>query len=166
MPKRSAYKIRRRPPFFHPASLRARCDGWNVERQCEFLVQLYMTGSASAAARHVGLSRATAYRLRGRADAVGFAFAWDHVLTPPGMGRTARPKPDFRKVTDEELIGLAEGGLVQPVVYRGRMVGIRWKPDIFAALRLIRRAAAGPYGKGRNLAVPPPAEFLKQPRSV
>ncbi|MBX7483561.1 hypothetical protein [Qipengyuania qiaonensis] len=148
MPKRPAHRVRRRPPFFHSVPLRGRCDGRSVVRQCGFLAQLYVTGSVSAAARHVGMSRATAYRLRERTDAEGFAFAWDHVLTPPGTGHVRRPKPDWRKVTVEDLIRRAEYGLVQPVVYRGRMVGIRRKPDISAALRLMRRAAVLPIYDG------------------
>lgn len=32
-----------------------------------------------------------------------------------------------------------ETGLVQPVIYRGRMAGIRRKPDDSALLRLLRR---------------------------
>ena len=151
MPKRPAHRVRRRPPFFHPVPLRGRRDGWSVARQCGFLVQLYVSGSVSAAAQHVGMSRATAYRLRERADAEGFVFAWDHVLTPPGTGHTVRPKRDWRKVTDAELIRRAEEGLVQPVIYRGRMVGIRRKPDIPAALRLMRRAAAMPICEGATL---------------
>ena len=166
MSKRPAHKARRRPPFFHPAMPRTRTDGWSVSRQCEFLVQLYVAGSVGIAAQRVGMTRASAYRLRDRADGAGFAFAWDHVLTPPGTGHMARPKPDWRKVTNEELIRRAEEGLVQPVVYRGAMVGIRWKPDISAALRLMRRSAGAPIRKRARPSVPPFQEFLKQPRSV
>mgnify|MGYP005811983787 CR=1 FL=1 len=87
MAKPSAHRLRRRPGWFRPVPLRTRRDGWNVTRQCAFLVQLYLTGSAAAAARHVGMSRASAYRLRARPEARSFAGAWDRVLTPPGSGR-------------------------------------------------------------------------------
>ena len=142
MPKLPAHRCRRRPPFFHPAALRSRHDGWSVERQCEFLASLYATGTVSAAARSVGMSRASAYALRERDGAEGFAFAWDHVLTPPGAGRSSRPKPDWRKLTGEQLFQWVDEGLVQPVVYRGKMVGIRQKPDITALFRLLRRGDA------------------------
>ncbi|MBK62181.1 MAG: hypothetical protein CL575_04440 [Altererythrobacter sp.] len=150
MPKCPAHRCRRRPPYFHPAALRTRSDGWSLERQCAFLASLYATGSVSVAARSVGMSRASAYALRERAGGEGFAFAWDHVLTPPGRGRLQRPRPDWRKLTTETLFQWADDALVQPVVYRGKMVGIRQKPDVTALFRLMRRgdAAARRTGAG------------------
>jgi hypothetical protein len=142
MPSAPAHRARRRPPFFHPVPLRARRDGWTEERQCAFLAQLYVTGSASAAARRVGMSRASAYRLREREGAECFAQAWDRVLTPPGTGHCCAPRPDWRKVTTETLLGRLESGLVKPLLYRGAMVSIRRKPDNSALLRLLRRSDA------------------------
>ncbi len=142
MAKTSVHRVRRKPPFFHPVALRTRRDGWTVARQCGFLAQLYVGGSVAAAARAVGMSRASAYRLRGRAGAEDFAWGWDHVLTPPGSGRRARFRPDWRKVTQMALVERLESGLVQPVLYRGEMKGIRWKPDDSALFRLLRREDA------------------------
>jgi hypothetical protein len=139
MPKRLAHRHRRRPPFFRPVPLRARADGWSEARQCGFLVELYVTGSVAAAARAVGMSRASAYRLRERACAESFAQAWDRVLAPPGSGHCGGPKEDFRKVTLGELNRRLEIDLIQPVIYRGRMVAIRRKPDNSALFRLLRR---------------------------
>ena len=149
MPKRPAHRVRRRPPFFHPVPLRERCDGWSEGRQCVFLAHLYVTGSVTAAARAAGLTRASAYRLRARADAASFAYAWDKVLTPPGTGRCDPPRPDFRKVTNSALIRRAETGLIQPVIYRGRMTAIRRKADNSALFRLLRRLDGG-LGPGRS----------------
>ena len=140
MSKPSAHLRRRRPSFFHPVPLRRRVDGWSEERQCAFLAQLYITGSVSAAARAVGMARHSAYRLRACAGADSFAAAWDRVLTPPGSGRVQRPQTDWRKVTGEALLWRMESGLVQPVVFRGQMVGIRRKADNSALLRLLRRS--------------------------
>lgn len=139
MPKRLAHQRRRRPPFFRPVPLRARADGWSEARQCEFLALLYVKGSVAAAARGVGMSCRTAYRLRERAGAESFAQAWDHVLTPPGSGRVAAVRPDYRKVTLATLNAWLETGFVQPVIYRGRMCGIRRKPDDSTLFRLLRR---------------------------
>lgn len=141
MGRSPTHKLRRRPGWFRLVPLRARRDGWDEARQCAFLVHLYLTGSASAAARGVGMSRASAYRLRARAGAASFAAAWDRVLTPPGTGRVAAAREDFRKVTDAALFARLEMPLVQPVVFRGRMVGIRRKGDNSALLRLVRRMA-------------------------
>lgn len=137
-----AHHRRRRPPFFHPVPLRARSDGWSEARQCEFLAQLYLSGSVIAAARCVGMTRESAHRLRARAGAESFAQAWDRVLMPPGSGRCSRPKEDFRKVTNRTLEGRLETGLVQPVLYRGRMAAIRRKADNSALFRLLRRQGA------------------------
>lgn len=146
MPKRPAHRCRRRPGFFHPVPLRERSDGWSEARQCEFLAQLYFTGSVTAAARGIGKSRASAYRLRARAGAESFAHAWDRVLMPPGSGRERTRFPpqkiDWRKVTYHELVQRLETGLIQPVIYRGRMTAIRRKSDNSVLFRLLRRGDA------------------------
>lgn len=142
MSKHPAHRCRRKPPYFYPAPLRARRDRWSVVRQCVFLAQLYPTGSVQAATRAVGLSRASAYQLRERAGAEDFAHAWDCVLDAPGSGRQARPKENWRMVTDEELIRRVRTGRVQPVIYRGRVTAIRRKPQISVLLRLLRRQDA------------------------
>ena len=141
--KRRAHECRRRPPFFRPVPLRARADGWSEARQCGFLAALYVTGSVAAAARSVGMSRESAFRLRARKGAESFARAWDRVLMPPGSGHLPAPKEDFRKVTLFELNRRLESDLVQPVIYRGRMCAIRRKPDDSALFRLLRRTGAG-----------------------
>ncbi len=143
MPNRSvskpAHRHRRRPGWFRPVPLRARTDGWNEARQCEFLSALYVTGSVAAAAKAVHMSKRGAFRLRDRAGAESFAHAWNRVLTPPGVGHFVATKPDFRKVTIETLHSWLETGFVQPVIYRGRMCGIRRKPDKSTLVRLLRR---------------------------
>ncbi len=143
MSKPSAHRLRRRPGWFRPVPVRSRRDGWSEVRQCAFLAQLYLTGSATAAAKAVGMSRASAYRLRTRAGAESFAFAWDRVLSLPGWGHPGGAREDFRKVTNVTLLARLESDLVQPVVYRGRMTAIRRKPDNSALFRLLRRTAHG-----------------------
>lgn len=147
---KSPHKVRRRPPFFQPVPLRARRDGWSEARQCGFLAALYLTGSVGAAAQAVGMARASAYRLRERTGAEDFAHAWDRVLTPPGTGRARRPKLDARKVTNAALVQRLASGLVQPVIYRGRMTAIRRKPDKTALFRLLRRFDAAHKSEGAS----------------
>lgn len=155
MPKRLArtlrpHQCRKRPPFFRPVPLRARTDGWSERRQCGFLTALYVTGSVAGAARAVGMTRASAYWLRNRAGAESFAHAWDHVLSPPGSGRFRAWRPDCRTLTLATLYQWVETGFVQPVIYRGRLCGIRRKPDDLALLRLMRRTGEfdDPYWSG------------------
>ena len=72
-----------RIPRFHPVPLVRRADGWTVERQVRFIGYLAQTRSVAAAARAVSMGRESAYRLRKRAGAAGFAAAWDAALGKP-----------------------------------------------------------------------------------
>lgn len=70
----------RRVPAFTPVPLRYRADGWTPQRQADFLGQLCETWSVVEAARRVGLTRESAYRLRDKPGAESFAAAWDFIL--------------------------------------------------------------------------------------
>jgi hypothetical protein len=123
--------VRRRPrhirvPAFSPVPLRSRADGWTPQRQADFLGALAETRSALAAARRVGMSRESAYRLRRREDAGSFAAAWDAAL---GRADTAR-----RKVTSQERARRAIEGLLKPHFWKGKHVGTERKADISALL--------------------------------
>lgn len=141
-PPLPAHKLRRKPGFFHPVPVRSRRDGWTVVRQCCFLAHLYLTGSVLGAARAVGMSRESAYRLRARAGAEGFAAQWDRVLASPGAGHVTRDRSAEPKVTLRDLERQIEAGFVAPVIHLGRVAGIRLKPDNTALLRLLRRTEA------------------------
>jgi hypothetical protein len=127
--------------------LRGRKDGWNAEVQCAFLAQLYITGSVAAAAKAVGRSRASAYKLRERRDAESFARSWDKVLSGPmdDGSRPSRRRPvvDWRKLTQEDLNWRIEQGFWKPILYRDRMCGIAKEPDNTALLRLVSRLKGG-----------------------
>jgi uncharacterized protein YdbL (DUF1318 family) len=127
-----------RVPAFIPVPQRARRDGWTAERQGGFLVALAASGSVSAAVRAVGMSRETAYRLRRQPGAESFAATWDLVL--------GCELAQVRKITHEERLARALGGLVKPVVWRGRCVGIEQKADNAALLGLL-----GQLGTGQRL---------------
>jgi hypothetical protein len=60
-----------------PIRRRPRYDGWTEEKQRRFIETLADTGMVSAAAKAVGMSRETAYRLRRSAHGAAFARAWD-----------------------------------------------------------------------------------------
>ena len=68
----------RRPriPAFVPVRTRARRDGWTVARQANFIGALAESGSVGRAAVRVGMSRESAWRLRGREGAESLAAAW------------------------------------------------------------------------------------------
>lgn len=94
-----------------------RHDGWTADRQRAFIDQLGRTGGIAASARAVGMMPKSAYRLRTRADAAGFAAAWDIALA---MGR------DRALAT---AIARGRDGYTVPVRWRGRVMGRRHRFD-------------------------------------
>jgi hypothetical protein len=116
-------------PDFDPVPVRARRDGWTVERQRAFMVALHATRSVSKATRAVGMSRETAYRLRERRGAESFAAAWDAAFALPACVPTSA----------DLLWHRAFYGSVRPIVRRGKEVGVAVKPDNQALLTLMRR---------------------------
>jgi hypothetical protein len=119
---------------FTPVPVRARYDGWTPARQVAFIHRLALCGSASTAARAVGVTRKSAYRLRARAGAESFAAAWDAAL---GMGRSSRL---------DHAIECAIAGEVRPVFYRGRKCGEQVRHNhglTIAVLNLMDRERPG-----------------------
>lgn len=117
---------------FTPIPVKARHDGWTPDRQRGFIQRLAIGGCVAVAAKGVGKSRESAYRLRERAGAEGFAAAWDKAI---GWGR--------ERTTD---LGLERAliGEVRSVFYRGRKVGERVQYDnrlMIAVLNNFRRDA-------------------------
>lgn len=60
-----------------PVRRRPRYDGWTEEKQRRFIEALADTGLVSRAAKGVGMTRESAYRLRRSAHGAAFARAWD-----------------------------------------------------------------------------------------
>ena len=60
-----------------PVRRRPRYDGWTEEKQRRFIEILADTGLVSVAAKAVGMSRESAYRLRRSPHGAAFARAWD-----------------------------------------------------------------------------------------
>ncbi|APZ98733.1 hypothetical protein BWQ93_09670 [Sphingopyxis sp. QXT-31] len=105
---------------------RHRADGWTPETQANFIRALEAMGSVGKAARAVGMGRASAYRLRERAEAASFAAAWDRAIS---MGRTHQ----FSIAMDRAL-----NGVTTVRVLRGGAIDVSGGPDIavvHAALR-------------------------------
>jgi hypothetical protein len=120
---------RRRVPAFTPVPLRARKDGWTPVLQADFLGALAENGSVTAAAARVGMTRESAYRLRGKPGGESFAAAWDQVLGVP------KPLP---KSTDSLLMHRAFYGTLKPIMRGGKHVATRHSPDNQAFLQLYR----------------------------
>ncbi len=111
-------------------------------RQADFLGALAETGSVTKAARRVGMTRESAYRLRGKPGAESFTAAWDQVLAPLPIG----------KFTSDMLWHRAFSGTLKPLMRGGKHVATVHSPDNAALLRLYRqqqRAERGPRGSSR-----------------
>lgn len=100
-------------PVFAPVPVKARHDGWTGERQYAFVQALAVYGTVKHAAASVGKSRKSAYDLRKRPGAEGFARAWDAAL-----------EEGQRRALDIGMTIGVEGAEV-PVFYQGRQVGTK-----------------------------------------
>ncbi len=100
-------------PGFDPVPTTPRHDGWTPDRQRRFVEALCRLGSVAAACRAVGLSSASAYKLKARPDAASFAEAWSIALA---MGRDR---------VWAEAFDRALNGYTRPMRYRGKVIGQR-----------------------------------------
>jgi hypothetical protein len=110
---------------FTPVPVRARHDGWTKERQQGFILRLALGGCVTLAARAVGKTRKSAYRLRERAGAESFAASWDKAV---GWGK------------DRTLdVGLERAlcGQSFPIIRDGRCVGERIRYDNRLAMTVL-----------------------------
>lgn len=121
---------------FAPVPVKRRHDGWTVERQKWFILRLALGGCVSVAARGVGMTRKSAYRLRERPGAGSFAAAWERAQ---GWGQD--------RTVD---VGLERGLLGErvPIVRNGRVVGEIHRHDNRLAMAVLnaldRRAVVRP----------------------
>lgn len=111
--------------------MRNRRDGWDEARQRRFIVQLARGLGVKEEAASVGRSRQTAYALRTRAGAAGFACAWDQAVAFAQRRRSLPPT-----LSRPALIAGVERLLV-PRFYRGRLVGFVERDDIRGSMRTL-----------------------------
>lgn len=125
---------------FTPVPVKPRRDGWTAPRQLAFILRLALVGGVASAARAVGMSRESAYRLRDHPGAAAFAAAWDKAL---GWGRGRATDLG----TERAIYGEKRG-----VYYRGRKIGEETMHDnrllIAAMNRLPPLPAADPDPAG------------------
>lgn len=120
---------------FAPVPVRARHDGWSPALQLRFIVALARGAGVDEAARSIGRSRQTAYALRRRAGAEGFAAAWDAAVAfareARGFAWTARRLPSAAPSGIETVL--------VPRFYRGRLVGYVQRDDLSGAMARLAR---------------------------
>lgn len=137
-------KRRRRIPAFHPVPVVARRDGWTPARQGAFVGWLAQTRCVTEAARRVGKDKTSAYRLRKRPGAAGFAAAWDAALGLDSPRVTLRSA----KSTGLSAAYRYHAGLLQVVMRKGRYRRTRWKEDDNALLQLLAQFARAEPPRG------------------
>jgi hypothetical protein len=98
---------------FEPVPVKSRRDGWSAERQRGFIIRLALSGSVSASAAAVGMTKRSAHDLRRRPQAESFAAAWDKAA---GWGVGARC---------DYALERSIAGETRPVFYKGRRCGER-----------------------------------------
>ena len=124
-------------PFTPDPRKRRRHDGWTEQRQRGFIHALVACGSVSAAARHVGKTARSAYRLLDAPGATEFAQAWDAAIEC-GIDRTR-----------SDALHRALHGQLVPIYRRGKLQRVELRKSDKLALGLLsgtRRdgAASGP----------------------
>jgi hypothetical protein len=116
--------------------VRPRHDGWTVERQKWFILRLALGGCVAVAAKGVGMTRKSAYRLRERPGAESFAAAWDRAA---GWGQDRTVDVGLERALCGERV---------PIVRNGRVVGEIHRHDNRLAMAVLnaldRRAVARP----------------------
>jgi transposase-like protein len=112
-------------PFDPVPRLRRRRNGWTEERQRAFIAVLQLCGSISAAARAVGMSPRSAYRLAEADGADSFARAWDAAFAE-GIAR----------MRADALDRSIHGSLV-PVYRGGRLVRVEHRRNDRLAIALL-----------------------------
>jgi molybdenum-dependent DNA-binding transcriptional regulator ModE len=112
-------------PFDPVPRLRQRRGGWSAERQRLFIALLRLCGSVSAAAKAVGMTPRSVYRLLKHEGAESFAEAWN-VAFEEGLERT-RASALERALT----------GALVPVYRRGKLVRVEHRYSDKLALGLL-----------------------------
>jgi hypothetical protein len=112
-------------PFTPVERLRRRRNGWSADRQRAFIACLARCGSVAAAARSVGMTARSAYRLCDAPDAESFVRAWDAAMD---MG--------ISQLRTDSLQRALEGGFV-PVYRRGELVRVEHRRNDKLAIALL-----------------------------
>ena len=144
--------------------LRARRNGWTEARQRGFIAALARCGSVAAAARSVGMTKRSAYRLLDASGADQFAAAWD-VAIDVGLSRLRM----------NSLQHSLEGDYV-PIYRRGKLVQVEHRRNDKLATALLsgrdravesyRRTAVARRQYGQDMGALDDARAVREARIV
>ncbi len=138
-----------------PVRRQARYDGWTEEKQRRFIEVLADTGLVATAAKAVGLTRESAYRLRRAAGAEAFAAAWDAARHHAGG-----------LIEDIAFERAIEGVAVPVLNADGEEIASRTRYDTRLLVFLLSRLRADRYGGGSGTGPrggPPPGAADRAP---
>jgi hypothetical protein len=116
---------------FAPVPVRARRDGWTPRRQYFFILAVARGFTVDKAATLVGMTRKTAYELRSKPGAAGFAAAWSAAL--------ARARDRRRATRAPSLAERAREGEWHPRLSRGRLIAWEHRPATARLMGLLKR---------------------------
>jgi hypothetical protein len=117
--------------LFTPVPRRAQHNGWSPAVQRRFIVELARGAGPGEAARSLGKTRQTAYRLRRQPGAESFAAAWDEAQAFARQARAAGQGPLAGRCSIETLL--------VPRFSRGRLIGFVQREDQAGAMALLGR---------------------------
>lgn len=115
---------------FEPVPLRAQHNGMTPALQLRFILALARGGGPDEAARALGKSRQSVYRLRKKPGAESFASAWDRAQAFARRASAAGSSPGGNLGIDTLLV---------PRTYRGRVIGFVQREDIGGTLRTLKQ---------------------------
>lgn len=120
---------------FTPVPVRARHDGWTVDKQYAFIEALAETGIVEEACRRVGMSRTAADNLRRRPYGTHFRRAWQAAV-------------DYAlHRLEESAHRRAREGVARPIFRGGEQVGEYRHYDERLTMFLLRSYRPERYGK-------------------
>ena len=136
---------------FEPVPLRARNDGWTVDKQYAFIEALAETGIVEEACRRVGMSRTSADNLRRRPCGVHFRRAWE-VAVDYALYRI-----------EEDAFTRSRRGVARPIFYKGEQVGEWRHHDERLTMFLLRSRRPQRYGKWIDRMIAPDPDDFDHP---
>jgi len=116
---------------FAPVPVRARVDGWTPKKQYFFILGLAHGFTPAKAAQILGMTRKSAYELRRKPGAEGFAAAWWAAAARARERRQAARRPS--------LAQRALHGEWYPRLYEGRLIGWTHRPAGARLTGLVKR---------------------------
>ncbi len=124
---------------FTPVSrLRRRRDGWSEERQRAFIAALAVCGTVTMAARAVGSTARSAYRLLDAPGADSFAAAWDAAIDQ-----------GYARIQADALERALKGAFV-PVYRRDKLVRVEHRRSDKLAIALLNGQDRDPLAARRT----------------